>query len=417
MALAVPDDLFHACLSPTDSSTPVRFQSLLAKACEGMHVEGFSSVDVHEYEELGHCTRELLPSPSPVSVSQWGGPDDDRIVTRREEGYWRIDWRGETLFMIAAQWREGFSETSRTWIIAARREVVLAFALDVARVTNDPRDAILVFHGGCWQRSHELWLSTQQASFDDLILARSLKEQIRADFHDFLASRSAYEELGLAWRRGAILLGPPGNGKTHCLRALVKELAIPSLYVQSIKHRYETDEANLKKVFERARQLRPCVLVLEDIDALITSENRSFFLNQVDGFEKNVGLIVLATTNHPERIDPAILDRPSRFDRKYHFDLPELAERSAYLALWQQKLSAKTGWSSDVTTSLAAKTGGFSFAYLKELVVSALLRSVSGDGPFAQILERECATLAGEMETRRGRAIPDSAVASDVSDE
>jgi len=403
MALELPDGLFQTCLSPTDSSTPVRFQSLLVKSAGAKHVEAFSSLGVDEYEKLGHCTRELLPSPSPVAVSHWGGPEEDRILTRLDEGYWRIDWRGETLFMIAARWREGWDETSRTWIVGESRELVLTFALDVARVTNDPRDAFLVFHGSCWQRSHELWKSTQLASFDDLVLASSLKEQIRTDFRDFLAARAAYEELGLAWRRGALLLGPPGNGKTHCLRALVKELGIPSLYVQSIKDHYQTDEANLKKVFERARQLRPCALVLEDIDALITSENRSFFLNQLDGFEKNVGLIVLATTNHPERIDPAILDRPSRFDRKYHFDLPELPERTAYLAQWQRRLATKTGWSSDAVGPLAVKTAGFSFAYLKELVVAALMRSVSGDGPFSLLLERECGALSAE--TRKGRAI------------
>ena len=68
-------------------------------------------------------------------------------------------------------------------------------------------------------------------------------------------------------------------------------------------------------VFERARGLRPCVLVLEDLDSLVNDENRSFFLNQIDGFEQNHGLMILATTNHPDRIDSAIIDRPSRFDR------------------------------------------------------------------------------------------------------
>lgn len=169
---------------------------------------------------------------------------------------------------------------------------------------------------------------------------------------------------------------------------------------------------NLKRVFERARQLRPCVLVLEDLDALINSENRSFFLNQLDGFEKNVGLIVLATTNHPERIDPAIMDRPSRFDRKYHFALPELAERSAYLALWQRKLDTKLGWTDETTASLASATQGFSFAYMKELVVTALMRSVAGEHPFQAILQRECATLSTDMKTSKG---PTSALhASDI---
>ncbi len=68
---------------------------------------------------------------------------------------------------------------------------------------------------------------------------------------------------------------------------------------------------------------------------------------------------MLATTNHPERIDPALLDRPSRFDRKYHFELPALAERERYLALWQEKLTAKTTWNEKLTRDLAAATDGF----------------------------------------------------------
>jgi SpoVK/Ycf46/Vps4 family AAA+-type ATPase len=69
---------------------------------------------------------------------------------------------------------------------------------------------------------------------------------------------------------------------------------------------------------------------MEDIDSMVTDKIRSLFLNELDGFATNVGVVVLATTNHPERLDPAILDRPSRFDRKYYFELPAEAERRAY---------------------------------------------------------------------------------------
>ena len=408
-------DLFQACLSPTDSSTPVRFQAAITKAAGSLHVEA-CDIDVDDYEELGLCKRELLRTPAPVTVSAWGGPDEDRIVTRIEEAFWRVTWRDETLHMVSAVWKLGYSEERRSWIIARDRAVAHAFILDVARVTNDPRDAILVFHGSCWQRSHELWRETQKASFDELILANSLKDQIREDFKRFLGSRSAYEDHGLAWRRGALFLGPPGNGKTHCLRALVKELGVPSLYVQSIKARYEPEEANLRRVFDRARQLRPCVLVLEDLDALINAENRSFFLNQLDGFEKNVGMIVLATTNHPERIDPAIMDRPSRFDRKYHFDLPELTERTTYLRLWQSKLAGKVDWTDAVTQSITEKTAGFSFAYIKELIVTSLMRSVAGGRPWADVIGRECTTLLAEMKTARAPTPTNAALDVDDGD-
>jgi len=72
-----------------------------------------------------------------------------------------------------------------------------------------------VFHGGYWQRSKELYEATRLATFDDLVLAGTLKDVIRDDFRKFLAARERYESLGLAWRRGAFFLGPPGNGKTH----------------------------------------------------------------------------------------------------------------------------------------------------------------------------------------------------------
>ena len=76
------------------------------------------------------------------------------------------------------------------------------------------------------------------------------------------------------------------------------------------------DEGGIAAVFEKARQLSPCVIVLEDLDSLIDDQNRSFFLNQVDGLEGNDGLLMIGTTNHFDRLDPGLSTRPSRFDRK-----------------------------------------------------------------------------------------------------
>lgn len=87
------------------------------------------------------------------------------------------------------------------------------------------------------------------------------------------------------------------------------------LYVKSFQH-YAGDEVAMAAVFDKARQLSPCVIVLEDLDALINDRNRSFFLNQLDGLQGNDGLLVIGTTNHFERLDPGLSTRPSRFDRK-----------------------------------------------------------------------------------------------------
>lgn len=76
------------------------------------------------------------------------------------------------------------------------------------------------------------------------------------------------------------------------------------------------EEAAMKAAFNKARELSPCVVILEDLDSLISDQNRSFFLNQLDGLEGNEGLLIIGTTNHFDKLDPGINARPSRFDRK-----------------------------------------------------------------------------------------------------
>ncbi len=137
-------------------------------------------------------------------------------------------------------------------------------------------------------------------------------------------------------QRGILMHGPPGNGKTISLKAIIKTCdakGYAPLYVKSFQSSYFAtgnktlpptftfvgyagDEVSMRSVFNKARQLAPCVLVLEDLDSLINDSNRSFFLNELDGLEGNDGLLVLGTTNHFDRLDPGLSTRPSRFDRK-----------------------------------------------------------------------------------------------------
>ena len=107
------------------------------------------------------------------------------------------------------------------------------------------------------------------------------------------------------------------------MKALINQLAQPCLYVRNFGY---DDQEGMALLFARAR-MAPCIVVLEDLDSMITNENRAFFLNELDGFSANTGVAVLATTNHPEKLDTAILERPSRFDRKYYFNLPAEPER------------------------------------------------------------------------------------------
>jgi hypothetical protein len=113
---------------------------------------------------------------------------------------------------------------------------------------------------------------------------------------------------------------------------------------------------------------------------MIDNNNRSFFLNELDGFNSNTGLVVLATTNYPDRLDAAILNRPSRFDRKYYFNLPATPERLAYVAFWNERLQPALRLSERAASRVVQRTENFSFAYLKELFVSATTEWMSTNG-------------------------------------
>lgn len=126
--------------------------------------------------------------------------------------------------------------------------------------------------------------------------------------------------------------------------------------------------------------MAPCLLIFEDLDSLITDQTRSYFLNEVDGLESNDGILMIGSTNHLDTLDPAITKRPSRFDRKYHFRLPDEEERGAYCEYWREKLrdNEMVDFPESLCSILAQMTEGFSFAYLKELFVMALLAIARG---------------------------------------
>ncbi len=395
---------FTEALADNSAALPIRVEAMIVNSFADQSVVTCRNLDIQQFAKLSLCELLAESEPRPDTCQFWGGEDNDNLFKSYTQVVWQVNWAGNSLRVVHLAWETGCGGESRDWVIAPTTEIAEQFVLEVERKTHAPGNAILIFSGGHWNRSESLFHATQKASFDDLVLADDMKTSIREDFTTFLKSEARYNRLGIAWRRGALMIGPPGNGKTHCVRALVKELAVSSLYVQSLSHQYYTAEQMWQQVFDRARGLRPCVLVLEDLDSLVTDENRSFFLNQLDGFEQNHGLIVLATTNHPDRIDSAIIDRPSRFDRKYHFNLPSLEERKDYLASWQNRLSSESGWLSSEVLAIAEATDGFSFAYLKELVISTVMNWMqNNDANFATVMLEQSRVLQHQMKTEDSR--------------
>jgi transitional endoplasmic reticulum ATPase len=168
-------------------------------------------------------------------------------------------------------------------------------------------------------------------------------------------------------------------GKTLFIKMLIKSLGersppILTLYVKSLDA-CSGPKWSIQQIFQKARRTAPCLLVLEDLDSLVQSHTRSYFLNEVDGLSSNDGILMIGSTNHLDQLDPAVTKRPSRFDRKYRFDLPTEAERVAYCRYWRQKYieSDEVDFPDEVCAVVAKITKGFTFAYLKELFTSSLL--------------------------------------------
>jgi hypothetical protein len=402
-------------------------QYLAEKFPEKALLEGNDGLfNVEAYAQAGHCSLEMQTFVHDQIATRWHGreidafpqgiryisavsmvsglssPDSDEqeMSEAAKNAWFVVTWQGNTLDIVVMHWTEGFGRGIYAyWMLCDDRAIGKDFITQVCRWNAELRGEVLVYSGGCWHKDARLFRAIQGASFDNLILRGNLKQQIREDLEQFFAMRQTYEEYGIPWKRGILFVGPPGNGKTHTVKALINALQLPCLYVKSFRAEHMTEEDNIHNVFERARKSAPCILVLEDLDSLLTPHNRSFFLNELDGFATNAGIVTLATTNHPEKLDPSILDRPSRFDRKYPFDIPEQSERLAYITLWNETLKAPLHISDEGAVQLSELTVGFSFAYLKELFLSSMMRWVGSaeQGTMEQAMIGQVETLREQM--------------------
>ena len=304
----------------------------------------------------------------------WEGTGQN-LKQRIRNSWLNVLWQGHLLEVVLITWTDGCYHVRHHWIVAEERKIAEDFFNAVCEWSCEIRGEILVYQDSIFEKDPQLYDSIKSSTFNNLILPQTLKQQIQDDFQRFFDSREIYERYGIPWRRGAIFVGPPGNGKTHTLKALINQLAKPCIYVRNF-----LDADDIAEVFKHARMVAPCLVVLEDLDAMINNQNRAFFLNELDGFRVNTGVVVLATTNHPEKLDAAILDRPSRFDRKYYFTLPLDSERLSYIRKWNDELQPEMRVTEAVATEIVSRTEGFSFAYLKELLVASMMEWASGGG-------------------------------------
>jgi cell division protease FtsH len=231
-------------------------------------------------------------------------------------------------------------------------------------------------------------LYVQQASsvtFDDIAGIDEAKAELK-QIVEFLCNPDRYRRLGGKIPKGVLIVGAPGTGKTLLAKAVAGEAKVPFLSISGsafVEMFVGVGAARVRDLFEQATQKAPCIVFIDELDALgkvrgtgtVSNDEREQTLNQLlvemDGFEPNSGVIILAATNRPEILDPALL-RPGRFDRHIAIDRPDLTGRRQILQVHVKHVKLAT----DVDlTELASRTPGFAGADLANVVNEATLHA------------------------------------------
>ena len=213
------------------------------------------------------------------------------------------------------------------------------------------------------------------SSWDDLVLPAHMARDIRTNVEGFFAGSERYASLGIPHRRGFLFAGPPDCGKTLTLKTLASNT--PAKFI-SVLGTADVDDGMLRNALDLAEECTPAVVLLEDLDRIVDAKGVSIshFLNLLDGLKVLNGVLVIATCNEPDKLDPALIHRPSRFDRVWRFELPKYDQRLALL-----RKRGREFFSGPALETVARRSDGFSMAYVQEIIVSALLECTHDDLP------------------------------------
>ena len=236
--------------------------------------------------------------------------------------------------------------------------------------------------------------SSEGIKFSDVAGEDEAKENL-AEIVNYLHNPEKYKEIGASMPKGILLVGPPGTGKTMLAKAVAGESNVPFFSISGsefVEMFVGMGASKVRDLFKQAKEKAPCIVFIDEIDAigkkrdgqLGGNDEREQTLNQLltemDGFEENTGVIILAATNRPESLDPA-LTRPGRFDRRVPVELPDLKGREEILKVHAKKIKLETGIDFNKVARMASGASG---AELANIVNEAALRAVR-DG-------RKCAT-------------------------
>lgn len=228
--------------------------------------------------------------------------------------------------------------------------------------------------------------STEGIHFDDVAGEEEAKESLK-EIVDYLHNPKKYTDIGASMPKGILLVGPPGTGKTMLAKAVAGEAGVPFFSMSGsefVEMFVGMGASKVRDLFKQAKEKAPCIVFIDEIDAIGKkrdgqiggNDEREQTLNQMltemDGFEGNNGVIILAATNRPESLDPA-LTRPGRFDRRVPVELPDLIGREAILKVHAKKIKVADNIDFHTIARMAVGTSG---AELANIINEAALRAV-----------------------------------------
>jgi AAA+ superfamily predicted ATPase len=216
-----------------------------------------------------------------------------------------------------------------------------------------------------WNQNIGYYFTKKQVNLDSLIeLPDGSTERVLEGIAEFWKREQYFRDFGFLWKRGVLLYGPPGSGKTSCVQRLSQQIVnLGGISIYCSRPDYDAEGLRILRTIEPSR---PIVMIMEDIDSIVTTWGESDILAMLDGELQVDNIVFVATTNYPEKLDKRITSRPSRFDEVIHVGMPDELCRRVFLTAKHSKLVEDP----DKLDLWVESTEGFSVAHMKELIVS-----------------------------------------------